>query len=91
MDLSKAFDYIPHDPLIGKLDSYGLDRNLLKFINSYLDNRKQCVRINNINSDFNDIISGVPQTLSLMIFSFHTTCDSSTPLITMHFQASQKL
>ena len=76
MDLSKAFDYIPHDPLIGKLDSYGLDRNLLKFINSYLGNRKQYVRINNINSDFNDIISGVPQTLSLMIFSFDTTCDS---------------
>ena len=61
MDLSKAFDCIPHDLLIAKLDSYGLDRNLLKYINSYLDNRKQCVRINNINSPFNDIISGVPQ------------------------------
>ena len=49
--------------LIVKLDSYGLDRNLLKYINSYLDNRKQCVRINNINSTFNDIISGVLQGL----------------------------
>ena len=61
MDLSRAFDCIPHDLLIVELDSYGLDRNLLKYINSYLDNRKQCVRINNINSSFNDIISGVPQ------------------------------
>ena len=61
MDLSKAFDCMPHDLLIAKLDSYGLDRNLLKYINSYLDNRKQYVRINNINSSFNDIISGVPQ------------------------------
>ena len=61
MDLSKAFDCIPHDLLIAKLDSYGLDRNLLKYINSYLDNRKQCVRINNINSSFNDIIPGAPQ------------------------------
>ena len=61
MDLPKAFDCIPHDLLIAKLDSYGLDRNLLKYINSYLDNRKQCVRISNINSSFNDIISGVPQ------------------------------
>ena len=59
MDLSKAFDCIPHYLLIAKLDSYGLDRNLLKYINSYLDNIKQCVRINNTNSDFNDIISGV--------------------------------
>ena len=61
MGLSKAFDCIPHYLLIGKLDSYGLDRNLLKYIHSYLDNRKQCVRINNINSSFNDILSGVPQ------------------------------
>ena len=61
MDLSKAFDCIPHDLLIAKLDSYGLNRNLLRYINSYLDNRKQCVHINNINSSFNYIISGVPQ------------------------------
>ena len=50
MDLSKTFDCIPRDLLIAKLDSFGLDRNLLKYINSYLDNRKQCMRINNINS-----------------------------------------
>ena len=55
MELPKAFECIPHSLLIGKLDSYGLDRNLLKHINSYLDNRKQCVRINNINSAFNDL------------------------------------
>ena len=55
MELPKAFECIPHSLLIAKLDSYGLDRNLLKHINSYLDNRKQCVRINNINSAFNDL------------------------------------
>ena len=61
MDLSKVFDCIPHNLLIVKLDSYGLERNLLKYINLYLDNRKQCVRIDNINSFFSDIISGVSQ------------------------------
>ena len=40
MDLPKAFDCIPHDLLIAKLDSYALDRNLLKYRNSYLDNSK---------------------------------------------------
>ena len=33
MDLCKAFDCIPHDHLIARLDSLGLDRNLLKYIN----------------------------------------------------------
>ena len=60
-DLSKAFDCIPHDLLIAKLSSYGFSRNSLCYINSYLKNRKQCVRINNTKSYFKEIISGVPQ------------------------------
>ena len=85
--LSKTFDCIPHDLLTAKLDSYGLDRNLLKYINSYIDNRKQCVRINNINNNFNDIISGVLQgsviepilfnAFSNDFFLFYGTCYSS--------------
>ena len=56
MDLSKAFYCISHYLLIAKLDNYDSDRNSLKHINSYLNNIKQCVRINNISSDFNDIM-----------------------------------
>ena len=61
MDLSKAFDCIPHDLLIAKLSAYGLNDKALKYIYTYFKNRKQCVRINNVCSDFKDIISGVPQ------------------------------
>ena len=61
MDLSKAFDCIPHDLLIAKLSAYGLNGNALKYIYTYLKNRKQCVRVNNVCSDFKDIISGIPQ------------------------------
>ena len=57
----KNYNCIPHDFLITKLVSYGFDRNALRYINSYLDNRKQWLHINNINCPFNDIISGVPQ------------------------------
>ena len=61
MDLSKAFDCVPHDLLLAKLAAYGANENFLCYVHSYLQNRKQCVRINNINSDFLNVISGVPQ------------------------------
>ena len=61
MDLSKAFDCIPHDLLLAKLAAYGVEETLLCYIYSYLLDRKQCVRINNINSDFLNVVSGVPQ------------------------------
>ena len=61
MDLSKASDCIPHDLLIAKLSAYGFDKTALKYIYSYLKKRQQYVRINNIYSGFEEIISGVPQ------------------------------
>ena len=61
MDLSKAFDCISHDLIIAKLAACNTDDTALKLIFSYLKNRKQCVRINNTYSNFENIITGVPQ------------------------------
>ena len=61
MDLPKAFDYIPHDLIIGKLPAYGIERETLRLVYSYLKGRKQCVKINNNYRDYNEIISSVPQ------------------------------
>ena len=61
MDLSKAFDCIPHDLLIAKLHAYGFDENALTFIYSYLKRREQCVSVNNNKSMFQTLLSGVPQ------------------------------
>ena len=61
MDLSKAFDCKSHDLIIAKLAAYGIDDTALKLIFFYLKNQKQCVRINNIYSNFENITTGVPQ------------------------------
>ena len=61
MDLSKAFDCIPHGLIIAKFAAYGIERETLRLIYSYLKGRKQCIKINNIYSDCNQIISGEPR------------------------------
>ena len=61
MDLSKAFDSIPHDLLIAKIHAYGFSKNSLVLFYSYLKIRKQNVKINNTQSIFQILLSGVPQ------------------------------
>ena len=60
-DLSKTFDCIAHNLLIARLVAYGFSNAALRYVYSYLSNRKQCVRINNTYSNYQKIISGVPQ------------------------------
>ena len=61
MDLSKAFDCIPHELLIAKLNVYSFDRKSFVFFYSYLKRRKQCVNVKNIQSTFQTLLSGVSQ------------------------------
>ena len=61
MDLSKAFDCVPHDLLVAKLHAYGLSKDGVTFIYSYLKRRKQGVKINDTESIFQILLSGVPQ------------------------------
>ena len=61
LDLSKAFDCIPQDLLIAKLNAYGFDMNTLTLLFSYLKNWKKSVRIKTNYSSFLELLSGVPQ------------------------------
>ena len=61
MDLSKAFDCLPNDLVLPKLEAYDLDRNTLKVIYSYLTNRKQTVKMKGFVGIIKLIISCVPQ------------------------------
>ena len=60
MDLSKAYDCIPHDLLIAKLECYGIDKVGLSLILDYLSSRKQRTKIGSSYSSWYDIIKGVP-------------------------------
>ena len=60
-DLSKAFDTLPHDLLIAKLDAYGFGNEALKLIYDYLNGRKQRCKVGSAYSSWLDVISGVPQ------------------------------
>ena len=61
MDHFKAFDCVPHDLLVAKLHAYGLSKDGVTFIYSYLKRRKQGVKINDTESIFQILLSGVPQ------------------------------
>ena len=61
MDLSKAFDCLPHDLLLAKLKAYGLSEHATSLMNNYLSNRSQRVKIGNIFSNWKGITKGVPQ------------------------------
>ena len=56
--LSKTFDCLPHELLIGK---YGFDKSSLKLIHSYFLHRKERVKINGRYSSCSEILFEVPQ------------------------------
>ena len=75
-DLSKAFDCIPHDLIIAKLEAYGFQTDALNLVYDYLSYRKQRVKINETFSSWKNIKYGVPQgfILGSLLFNIHL-CD----------------
>ena len=84
MDLSKAFECLPHNILSCKLSSYGLTENATKLMESYLSYRKQQIKIGNVVSSWVEIKKGVPQgsILGLLLFNIfiNDIFSSSEPL-----------
>ena len=71
LDLSKAFDWLPHKLLLCKLHAYGVSREAFDLLCSYLTNRTQRVKISTVKSDWAKLIKGVPQgsVLGPMLFN----------------------
>lgn len=62
LDVSAAFDTIPHNILIKRLEkSFGFSGNVLLWLKSYLTDRSQFIRFNGENSPAVSVSQGVPQ------------------------------
>ena len=61
LDFAKAFDKVSHSGLLAKLQAYGFDDKTVAWILSFLSNRQQRVVLDDYKSDWNEVLSGIPQ------------------------------
>ena len=72
MDLSKAFDSLPHDLIVKKFKEYGADERTANIIEDYFSDRKLRVKVAGEYSSWNYISRGITQgsILGPLIFKF---------------------
>ena len=61
LDFRKAFDSVPHERLLLKLEAYGISGQIIMWIRNFLINREQTVRVGKDFSETSRVLSGIPQ------------------------------
>ena len=60
-DYRKAFDSVPHLPLMSKLEAIGLEIGIVRWLQNYVTDRRQVVTVDSVESEDLPVLSGVPQ------------------------------
>lgn len=61
MDLARAFDTVNHRKLLDVMEDLGIRGVAGDLFRSYLEDRKQCVEVNGVVSEGQEVLTGVPQ------------------------------
>ena len=61
LDLQKAFDTVPHNRLMKKVQAHGIEGPILRWITEWLKNRKQRVVLDGVESEWKNVTSSVVQ------------------------------
>ena len=59
-DFKKAFDKVPYQRLLKKVESYGIKGEILGWIRAFLSDRTQQVIVNGKSSEWKRVTSGIP-------------------------------
>ena len=92
LDLAKAFDSLNHDILLDKLSYYGVNGTVKTLLKSYLSDRKQYVKIDEVKSSIQTIKTGVPQgsIVGPLIFLLMTLLIQVENLISSYMPMTQR-
>ena len=95
LDFAKAFDKVPHLRLAEKLKAIGIEGHILEWIKSWLSDRRQKVRVYGSESQWEQVLSGVPQgsvlgPILFIIYNDDIDCAAISPVFINKFADDTK-